>query len=121
MTDQIVDQTRKARDRVEPVYRDRVEPVYKKRVEPTVKKRFEPVYKQRVEPTVKRVRERVQRSARVFRREAASPEKFARTILASRSSTFLLENRGRHVRLHGGDGWSPTSDPCPRRNRSLRS
>lgn len=67
VTDQIVDQARKARDRVEPVYRDRVEPVYKERFEPTVKKRFEPVYrdrvepvyKQRVEPTVKKVRERV--------------------------------------------------------------
>ena len=67
VTDQVVTQARKARDRVEPVYRDRVEPVYKERVEPTVKKRFEPVYrdrvepvyKQRVEPTVKRVRERV--------------------------------------------------------------
>lgn len=50
VTDQVVDQARKARDRVEPVYQ-RVEPVYKERVEP--------VYKQRVEPTVKKVRERV--------------------------------------------------------------
>jgi hypothetical protein len=59
VTDQLVGQARKARGRVEPVYRDRVEPVYKKRVEPIVKERFEPVYKQRVEPTVKKVRERV--------------------------------------------------------------
>jgi hypothetical protein len=51
VTDQIVEQARKARDRVEPVYRERVEPVYKERVEP--------VYKERVEPTVKKVRERV--------------------------------------------------------------
>ena len=67
VTDQIVDQARKARDRVEPVYRDRVEPVYKERVEPTVKNRVEPVYRERVEPvyrdrvepTVKKVRERI--------------------------------------------------------------
>ena len=50
VTDQVVDQARKARQRVEPVYKDRVEPV--------VKDRVEPVYKQRVEPTVKKVRER---------------------------------------------------------------
>ncbi len=50
VTDQVVDQARKARQRVEPVYKDRVEPV--------VKERVEPVYKQRVEPTVKKVRER---------------------------------------------------------------
>jgi molecular chaperone GrpE (heat shock protein) len=36
VTDQLVGQARKARGRVEPVYRERVEPVYKKRVEPTV-------------------------------------------------------------------------------------
>jgi hypothetical protein len=59
VTDQIVDQARKAREQLEPVYRDRVEPVYKERVEPTVKKRVEPVYRERVEPTVKKVRERV--------------------------------------------------------------
>jgi hypothetical protein len=67
VTDQVVEQARKARDRVEPVYRDRVEPVvkervepvYKQRVEPIVKERVEPAYKQRVEPTVKRVRERI--------------------------------------------------------------
>ena len=67
VTDQVVEQARKARERVEPVYRDRVEPVYKDRVEPVYKERFEPVvkervepvYKQRVEPTVKRVRERI--------------------------------------------------------------
>ena len=67
VTDQIVEQARKARDRVEPVYRDRVEPVYKQRVEPTVKSRVEPVYRDRVapvyrdrvEPTVKKVRERI--------------------------------------------------------------
>ena len=51
VTDQVVEQARKARKRVEPVYRDRVEPVYKQRVQP--------VYRQRVEPTVKRVRERI--------------------------------------------------------------
>lgn len=50
VTDQVVDQARKARQRVEPVYKDRVEPVYKQRVEPVVK--------ERVEPTVKKVRER---------------------------------------------------------------
>ena len=51
VTDQLVGQARKARERVEPVYRERVEPVYRER--------FEPVYKQRVEPTVKKVRERI--------------------------------------------------------------
>ena len=59
VTDQVVEQARKARERVEPVYRERVEPTYKQRVEPIVKERVEPVYKQRVEPTVKRVRERI--------------------------------------------------------------
>jgi len=66
-TKQLVDEARKARKRVEPVYKQRVEPlvkqhvepVYKKRVEPLVKQRVEPVYKQRVEPTVKKVAERV--------------------------------------------------------------
>lgn len=51
VTDQLIGQARKARQRVEPVYRERVEPVYKKRVEP--------VYKERVEPAVKKVRERI--------------------------------------------------------------
>jgi hypothetical protein len=51
VTDQLVGQARKARDRVEPVYKERFEPI--------VKERFEPVYKKRVEPTVHRVRERV--------------------------------------------------------------
>ena len=51
VTDQVVAEARKARERVEPVYRERVEPVYKQRVEP--------VYRQRIEPTVKKVRERV--------------------------------------------------------------
>jgi hypothetical protein len=59
VTDQVVEQARKARDRVEPVYRDRVEPTVKKRVEPVYRERVEPVYKERVEPTVKKVRERV--------------------------------------------------------------
>jgi hypothetical protein len=51
VTDQLVGQARRARDRVEPVYRERVEPV--------VKERVEPVYRRRVEPTVKKVVERV--------------------------------------------------------------
>jgi regulator of replication initiation timing len=51
VTEQLVDQARKARDRVEPVYRDRVEPV--------VKERVEPIYRDRVEPAVKKVRERI--------------------------------------------------------------
>jgi hypothetical protein len=67
VTDQVVEQARKAReqlepvyrDRVEPVYKDRVEPVYKQRVEPIVKERVEPVYRERVEPTVKRTLERI--------------------------------------------------------------
>jgi hypothetical protein len=59
VTDQVVDQARKARERVEPVYRERVEPVVKERVEPVYKQRVEPVYKERFEPTVKRVRERI--------------------------------------------------------------
>lgn len=65
VTDQIVEQARKARERVEPVYRERVEPVYRDTVEPlyqervpaSVKERVEPVYRDRVEPTVKRVAE----------------------------------------------------------------
>jgi hypothetical protein len=59
VTDQLVGRARKARERVEPVYRERVEPVYKKRVEPLVKEHVEPVYRQRFEPTVKRVAERI--------------------------------------------------------------
>jgi hypothetical protein len=50
VTDQLIGQARKARERVEPVYRDRFEPV--------VKERVEPIYRDRVEPTVKKVRER---------------------------------------------------------------
>jgi hypothetical protein len=38
VTDQLIGQARKARERVEPVYQKRVEPVYKKRVEPTVQR-----------------------------------------------------------------------------------
>ena len=63
VTDQVVEQARKARQRVEPVYKDRVEPVvkpvYTDRVKPVYKDRLEPVYQKRVEPTVKRVRERI--------------------------------------------------------------
>jgi polyhydroxyalkanoate synthesis regulator phasin len=67
VTDQLIGQARKARERVEPVYRDRVEPVVKERVEPVyrqhvepvVKERVEPLYRQRLEPAVKRVRERI--------------------------------------------------------------
>jgi hypothetical protein len=51
VTDQLIGQARKARERVEPVYRDRVEPV--------VKERVEPVYRERVEPAVRKVRERI--------------------------------------------------------------
>jgi hypothetical protein len=51
VTEQLIGQARKARERVEPVYRDRVEPV--------VKQRVEPVYRERVEPAVKKVRERI--------------------------------------------------------------
>jgi hypothetical protein len=67
VTDQLVGQARKARERVEPVYRDRVEPVvkervepvYRERVQPVVKERVEPIYRDRVEPAVKKVRERI--------------------------------------------------------------
>ena len=38
VTEQLIGQARKARERVEPVYRERVEPVYRDRVEPTVKR-----------------------------------------------------------------------------------
>jgi hypothetical protein len=51
VTEQLIGQARKARERVEPVYRDRVEPV--------VKERVEPVYRERLEPAVKKVRERI--------------------------------------------------------------
>ncbi len=51
VTEQLVGQARKARERVEPVYRERVEPV--------VKERVEPIYRDRVEPAVKKVRERI--------------------------------------------------------------
>jgi hypothetical protein len=70
VTDQVVERARKARERVEPVYRPRVEqvesvyrlrvePLYKERVEPVVRERVEPVYRQRLEPAVRRVRERI--------------------------------------------------------------
>jgi hypothetical protein len=67
VTDQLVGQARKARERVEPVYRERVEPVvkervepvYRERVQPVVKERVEPLYRDRVEPAVKKVRERI--------------------------------------------------------------
>ncbi len=67
VTDQLIGRARKARERVEPVYRERVEPVvkkrvepvYRERVEPVVKKRVEPVYRERVEPTVKKALERI--------------------------------------------------------------
>jgi hypothetical protein len=59
VTDQLIGQARKARERVEPVVKERVEPVYKERFEPIVKERFEPVYRERVEPAVRRVRERI--------------------------------------------------------------
>jgi hypothetical protein len=51
VTDQLVGQARKARERVEPVVKERVEPVYRQRVEP--------IYRDRVEPAVKKVRERI--------------------------------------------------------------
>jgi len=51
VTEQLIGQARKARERVQPVYRDRVEPV--------VKERVEPVYRERVEPAVRKVRERI--------------------------------------------------------------
>ena len=51
VTDQLIGQARKARERVEPVYRERVEPV--------VKERVEPIYRDRLEPAVKKVRERI--------------------------------------------------------------
>lgn len=59
VTDQVVEQARKARKRVEPVVRDRVEPVYRERFQPVVRERVEPVYRERLEPAVKRVRERI--------------------------------------------------------------
>jgi hypothetical protein len=59
VTDQLIGQARKARERVEPVYRDRVEPVVKERVEPVYKQRVEPLYRERFEPAVKKVRERI--------------------------------------------------------------
>jgi hypothetical protein len=67
VTEQLIGQARKARDRVEPVYRervvpvvtDRVEPLYRQHVEPVVRDRVEPIYRDRLEPAVKRVRERI--------------------------------------------------------------
>ena len=67
VTEQLVGRARKARDRVEPVYRDRVEPIVKERVEPVYRERFEPVvkdrvepiYRDRVQPVVTKVRERI--------------------------------------------------------------
>src|SRR5438093_7031079 len=38
VTDQLIGQARKARDRVEPVYKERFEPVYRDRVEPAGKR-----------------------------------------------------------------------------------
>ncbi len=57
VSDQVVEQARKARERVEPA-RKRVEPVVQKRVEP-IRKRFEPVVRERVEPAYRKVRERI--------------------------------------------------------------
>jgi hypothetical protein len=57
VTDQIVEQARKARERVEPVYTERVPDAVKQRVEPVYRDRVEPLYKDRVEPTVKKVAE----------------------------------------------------------------
>lgn len=51
VTDQAVERARKARERVEPVYKQRVEPV--------VRERVEPVYRERLEPAVRKVRERI--------------------------------------------------------------
>lgn len=62
VTDQVVERARKARDRVEPVYKprvERVESVYRQRFEPLVRERVEPVYRERLEPAVRRVRERI--------------------------------------------------------------
>ncbi len=59
VTDQLVGQARKARERVEPVYRERVEPIVKERVEPVYRERVEPIYRDRVEPAVKKVRARI--------------------------------------------------------------
>jgi hypothetical protein len=59
VTEQLVGRARKARGRVEPVYRERLEPVVRERFEPVYRRRLEPVYRERVEPTVKRVRERI--------------------------------------------------------------
>jgi hypothetical protein len=59
VTDQLVGRARKARERVEPVYRDRVEPIYRQHVEPVVRDRVQPIYRDRLEPAVKRVRERI--------------------------------------------------------------
>jgi hypothetical protein len=59
VTDQVVEQARKARGRVEPVYKKRVEPIVRQRVEPVYREHVQPVYRERVEPTVKRVRERI--------------------------------------------------------------
>jgi hypothetical protein len=59
VTDQLIGRARKARERVEPVYKERVEPVYRERLEPVVKKRVEPLYRDRLEPAVNRVRERI--------------------------------------------------------------
>jgi hypothetical protein len=55
VTDQVVEQARKARERVEPVYQDRVPSAVKERVEPVYRDRVEPLYRERVEPTVKKV------------------------------------------------------------------
>jgi hypothetical protein len=59
VTDQLIGQARKARERVEPAYRDRVEPIYRQHVEPVVRDRVQPIYRDRLEPAVKRVRERI--------------------------------------------------------------
>jgi uncharacterized membrane-anchored protein YjiN (DUF445 family) len=55
VTDQVVEQARKARERVEPLYTERVPTAVKDRVEPVYRDRVVPVYRDRVEPTVKRV------------------------------------------------------------------
>ena len=114
MTDQVVAQARKARDQFEPVYRERVEPTVKKRVEPVYRERVEPVYKERVEPTVKKaLRPRLALSP--GRQERGVPEKPARTILASSSSTSPPSKTG-----PSGPVFICAARPCRDRREACR-
>src|SRR5262249_8335538 len=121
VSDQLVGQARKARERFEPVYKkrvepvvkERVEPVYKKRVEPIVKERVEPVYTKRFEPTGHKVREAICVLARAALR-GGDPVGLLAHIPREQSSPSPPSKTG-----PGGPGFHVCVhfEPCPPRSR----